>query len=322
MEQPANPKMKQVSHFWRLSTMKSKLGKTLKQMIRGNSTILVAASIWVSGPVLLKLLSEVHISSRLAFIVACTILILSSLYIFRAPSRLKQWRQDITIFAWGIAMLGAAPALIISGLMRTDAVSVALIGGLFIFIVPALAWLLRKEELDGGFFLVFVFASAGICTMLYSRIRWAEATVLGNLLLILGAAFLVSGFMRTPPNTDRKQVPSRTTIIQISGAALFFTGLAAASHLNWARFTSADSFPLVSILAAMFAAYWCTTYWATHEFDWREWPILFLTALFPIGVVLGQKLSVEPLNTGEIVYVGLTTVIVSTAHWLRRWLSS
>jgi len=206
--------------------------------------------------------------------------------------------------------------------MQTDAVSVALIGGWFIVLVPALAWLLRKQELDGGFFLIFVFASAGICTPLYGRIRWAEATILGDLLLILGAVALVFGFMRTPHGADQKQVPLRTTIVQVSGAALFFTGLAAASDQNWFRLIAADAFPLIGMLAAAFAAYWSTAYWSAHEFDWQEWPILFLAALFPIVVVLGKTLFVETLNTGEMICIGLVTIMVSTAHWLRRWLSS
>lgn len=291
-------------------------------MIRGNSAILVAASIWVSGPVLLKLLSDVQTSSRLAFAIACTILILSGLYAFRAQSRSGQWLQDLTNFAWGIAMLGAVPALIIGGLMQTDAVSVALIGGWFIFLVPALAWLLRKQELDGGFFLVLVFASAGICTLLYGRIRWAEATILGDLLLIGGAVALVFGFMRAPQGADQEQVPLRATIVLVSGAALFFTGLAAVTDFNWFRLITADGFPLIGMLTAAFAAYWSTAYWSAHEFNWQEWPILFLAALFPIGVVLGKTVFVETLNTGEMICVGLVTIMVSTTHWLRRWLSS
>lgn len=290
-------------------------------MIRGNSAILVAASIWVSGPVLLKLLSDVQTSSRLAFAIACTILILSGLCAFRAQSRSGQWLQDLTNFAWGIAMLGAVPALIIGGLMQTDAVSVALIGGWFIFLVPALAWLLRKQELDGGFFLVLVFASAGICTLLYGRIRWAEATILGDLLLIGGAVALGFGFMRAPHGADQEQVPLRATIVQVSGAALFFTGLAAVTDFNWFRLITADGFPLIGMLAAAFAAYWSTTYWAKHEFNWQEWPILFLAAQFPIGVVLGKTVFVETLNTGEMICVGLVTIMISTAHWLRSWLS-
>lgn len=290
--------------------------------MRGNSAILFAASIWVSGPVLLKLLSNVHISSRVAFAIACTILILSGLYAFRAPSRSGQWLQDLTNFVWGIAMLGAVPALIIGGLMRTDAVSAALIGGLFIFLVPALAWLLRKQELDGGLFLVFVFASAGICTLLYGRIRWAEATILGDLLLTLSTVALVFDFLRAPPSANQEQAPLRTTIVQVSGAALIFTGLAAASEFNWFRVITADGFPLIGMLAAAFAAYWSTTFWAKHEFNWQEWPILFLAALFPIGVVLAKTVFVETLNTGEMICVGLVTIMVSTAHWLRRWLRS
>ncbi|MGJ8535485.1 MAG: hypothetical protein ACSHYC_25120 [Alphaproteobacteria bacterium] len=284
--------------------------------------MLAAASIWVAGPVLLKLLSDVHSSSRVAFMTACTILILSGLYAFRAQSRSGQWLQDLTIFVWGIAMLGAVPALIIGGLMRTDAVSVALIGGWFIFLVPALAWLLRKQELDGGFFLVFVFASAGICTSLYGRIRWAEATILGDLLLIVGTVALVFGFMRAPQGAGQEQAPLRTTIVQVSGAALFFTGLAAASNFNWFRLITADEFPLFGILAAAFAAYWSTTYWAKHEFNWNEWPILFLAALFLIGVVLAKIVFAEALNTGEMICGGLVTIMVSTTHWLRRWLRS
>lgn len=206
--------------------------------------------------------------------------------------------------------------------MRTDAVSVTLIGGLFIFLVPALAWLLRKQELDGGFFLIFVFASAGICTLLYGRIRWAEATILGDLLLILGAVALVFGFMRAPQGADQEQTPLRTTIVQVSGATLFFTGLAAASDFSWFRLITADGFPLIGMLAAAFAAYWSTAYWSAHEFNWQEWPILFLAALFLIGIVLAKTVFVEALNTGEMICVGLVTIIVSTAHWLRRWLSS
>lgn len=284
--------------------------------------MLAAASIWVAGPVLLKLLSDVHSSSRVAFMTACTILILSGLCAFRASLNSGPWLQNFAIFVWGIAMLGAAPALIIGGLMRTDAVSVALIGGWFIFLVPALAWLLRKQELDGGFFLVFVFASAGICTSLYGRIRWAEATILGDLLLIVGTVALVFGFMRAPQGAGQEQAPLRTTIVQVSGAALFFTGLAAASNFNWFRLITADDFPLIGMLAAAFAAYWSTTYWAKREFNWNEWPILFLAALFLIGVVLAKTVFVEALNTGEMICIGLVTIMVSTAHWLRRWLRS
>lgn len=288
--------------------------------------MLVAASIWVAGPVLLKLISDVDSSSSVAFMTACTILILSGLYAFRAslssgPS-LQNLTNFATNFAWGFAILGAVPALIIGGLMQTDAVSVALIGGLFIFLVPALAWLLRKQELDGGFFLIFIFASTGICTLLSGRIRWAEATILGDLLLIVGALSLVFGFMHAPQGTEQKQTPLRTTLIQVSGAALFFTGLEAASNFNWFRLITADEFPLIGILAAAFAAYWSTTYWAKHEFNWNEWPILLLAALFLIGVVLAKTVFVEALNTGEMICIGLVTIIVSTAHWLRRWLIS
>lgn len=288
--------------------------------------MLVAASIWVAGPVLLKLISDVDSSSRVAFMTACTILILSGLCAFRAslssgPS-LQNLTNFATNFAWGFAILGAVPALIIGGLMQTDAVSVALIGGLFIFLVPALAWLLRKQELDGGFFLIFIFASTGICTLLYGRIKWAEATILGDLSLILGAFALIFGFMRAPQGTEQKQTTSRTTLIQVSGAALFFTGLAAASNFNWFRLITADDFPLIGILAAAFAAYWSTTYWAKHEFNWNEWPILFLAALFLIGVVLAKTVFAEALNTGEMICVGLVTIMVSTTHWLRRWLIS
>lgn len=288
--------------------------------------MLAAASIWVAGPVLLKLLSDVHSSSRVAFMTACTILILSGLHAFRAslcsgPS-LQNLTNFATNFAWGFAILGAVPAFIIGGLMQTDAVSVALIGGWFIFLIPALAWLLRKQELDGGFFLIFIFASTGICTLLSGRIRWAEATILGDLLLILGAFALIFGFMRAPQCAEQKQTPLHTTLIQVSGAALFFTGLAAASEFNWFRLITADDFPLIGILAAALAAYWSTTYWAKHEFNWNEWPILLLAALFLIGVVLAKTVFVEALNTGEMICIGLVTIMVSTAHWLRRWLRS
>ena len=190
-------------------------------MIRGTSAALIAASIWVYGPVLLKLVSGVHSSPRTAFVISCAVLTLAWLHLLRARARSGQWRQDLASFGWGVAFLGGAPALLISGLLRTDAVSVALICGLLIFIVPALAWLLRKAELDSGFLLAFVLASGGIYAMLHGRVRWDEATVLGDVLTVFGAVLLVCGTMRDPLRAAGEQSPSRTNVIRISGAALF-----------------------------------------------------------------------------------------------------
>ncbi len=219
-------------------------------------------------------------------------------------------------------MLGAVPALLMGGVMRTDAVSVALIGAPLILLVPALAWLLRKDGLDGGFLLVLVVACSGIYAMLYGRVVWGEATVTGNLLLFIGAMLAVFGTMRGAIGAAGGPLHFRTGVIRISGAALFFAGAAVTSEWNSFGTESANSFPLLGMLFAAVAVYLCDVFWATHEFNWQTWPVLFLAALLPIGVVLAGTVFVEPLDTGEVVCVAVVAIVVSVAHWLRRWLRS
>lgn len=294
----------------------------MKQTIGGNSAAWFAASAWVLGPVLLKFLSQVGSPPELALGTASVVLLLSWIYVFRAPSPSGQWRQDIVSFLWGMAMMGCVPALIVSGIERTDSVSVALIGGLFILVVPAFAWLLRKEQLDDGFLIVSVLVTAGIGPLLYGRIRWAEATAPGDLLLILGIAFLVFVSLRERYVAAGRHLPWRTTIVELSGAALCYIGVVIISDQHWIDRDNAAGFPLLSMLTASFLAFWFSRYWVTHEFDWQAWPFLFLAALPPIGIALGTTPFAESLDIGEILCIALVTITMAAAHWLRRWLKT
>lgn len=292
----------------------------MKQTIRGKFAAWFAASAWVLGPVLLKFLSPIGSPPALAFGMAGAVFLLAWLYLFRAPSPSGQWRRDIVSFVWGMAMIGCVPALIVSGIVRTDTVSVALIGGLFILIVPAFAWLQRRQQLDDGFLIVFVLVTAGISAVLHGRIRWAEATVPGDLLLILGIAFLVFVSLRKPRDAASRQLPLRMTIVELSGAALFYVGVVIISDQHWFDWDNAAGFPLLSILAASFLAFWFLRYWVTHEFDWQAWPFLFLAALPPLGIVLGITPFAASLDIGEILCIALVTIAMAAVHWLRRWL--
>lgn len=294
----------------------------MKRMMWDNSSAWFAASAWVLGPVLLKLISHVGSPPGLALGTACAVLLLAWFYLFRAPSPYGQWRRDIVSFLRGMTMIGCVPALIISGIMRTDSVSVALISGLFILIVPVFAWLLRKEQLDDGFLIVLVLVTAGLGPLLYGRIRWAEATVPGDLLLILGVAFLVFVSLREPPDAASRHLPRRVTVVELSGAALFYIGLVIVSQQRWIDFDNTAGFPLLSMLAASVLAFWFRRYWVTHEFNWQTWPFLFLAALPPIGIALGITPFAESLDIGEILCIVLVTIAMAAAHWLRCWLKA
>ncbi len=294
----------------------------MERTIRGYSAAWVAALAWVYGPVLLKPVVDLHSSSRVALVLACAVLVLAWRHVSRLPSRPGQWRHDLMACAWGMVILGGAPALLVGGLLRTDAVSVALIGGLFVFVVPAVAWLRGKAELDTGFPVAFVLAAGGIYALLHGRVGWAGATISGNLLLGLGALLLVLGTMRAPLSVDNEGSSSRTNVVRISGAALFFLGLAVAAEFNWVGLGAPAGLPLPAMLATAAWAYWGAAYWGTRDFDWQAWPILPLAALLPVSVVLGTAVFVETLDLGEVITIGVVTIIMSSAHWLRRWLRS
>ncbi|MCR9138316.1 MAG: hypothetical protein NXI27_20115 [Alphaproteobacteria bacterium] len=294
----------------------------MKRTVRDRTAILLAASAWVFGPVLLKYLATAVTASVLAFTLSSAVLLVSLLCIPFTSTRPTLWRRDFLWVAWGMAMFGAAPAMVISGIVRTDIVSVVLVGGLSAFVLPGLAWLCRRKPLDSGFPVLFVLAAMGSFPILYGRVRWHEATAVGDLLLISGILFLASGFIRHPLRTSSKQPFLREVLLQIAGAALIFAALAGASAWTQFQVNDASGFTLLGILAASLLAFGCSRYWSIHTFDWRTWPVLSLAAFLPVGIVLGMVSFDVSLDSGEVITLGLLTIVVAAAHWMRRWLAA